>query len=201
MKFNRIKLTLIIATALLFSGCATTNNPGNEYGDAPKSNPKSKSWAAEVKNYELALQSNSIESSPVGSQAISWYEYGRALGVVCRFEESEEALLKANELDGQAGQPLYYSLTELARLHFDQGNYSLASNYYKKTLTELDKINSRIEAPIAYADILEEYSISLDKTNQTDKAKTLREDASNLRQSNPSGYSVTDRTPYGSQCE
>ena len=130
--FEPICLSLAI---ILISACAITTKSGNEYGDAPTSKPLSKSWLSQVENYELAIKSNAFENASVGSQAITWYEYGRALGVVCRFQESEAALLKSNTLDDLAGQPLFYSFTELARLRLDQNDFSLKPQFiFKKRL-------------------------------------------------------------------
>ena len=133
--------------------------------------------------------------------AILTYEYGRALGVTCRFESAEDELLRAHELDRQAGQPLYLSLTELARLNLAQKKYQATSDYFERAFRELDAADAERIAPIAYADFLDEHAQALSGLGREERAQELRQRALNIRQRNPGKKSITDTTPYGQFCD
>lgn len=145
------------------------------------------------------INADSANLSPE-KRAIAHYEYGRALGVTCSFAEAESELKIAYELDKQTKQPLFLSLTELARLNFDQGKYKEASEYFEKTIDEIRKVKADASAPIAFAEILNEYSIALEKAGNKKKAALAKSEASAILKNNPKRFSITDRTPYGKHC-
>jgi hypothetical protein len=55
-------------------------------------------------------------------------------------------------------------------------------------------------SPIAHADILDEYAKALSGIKEEAKATTIRKEARKIRQLNPEGYSISERTPYGTHC-
>lgn len=138
---------------------------------------------------------------PLTFKAIAHYEYGRSLGATCFFDKAEQELLIAYGIDQQTGEPLYLSLVELARLNLDQGKYEQAVSYFERALLELDKASFSIDSPIAYADGLDEYSHALDSIGRKQEAVIHKARAAALREANPQGVSITDRTPYGAYCE
>lgn len=75
------------------------------------------------------INADSANISPE-KRAVAHYEYGRILGATCSFAEAESELKKAYELDNETKQPLFLSLTELARLNLDQEKYREASDYF-----------------------------------------------------------------------
>jgi len=152
------------------------------------------SWAKAVKNGELAGESDQ-------NMAILYYEYGRALGTTCYFQQSESYLKKAYDLDKKTGGPIYMSIVELARLNLDQKKYEIALPYFTELMPILDKINAKEEAPIEYSNILTEYSKVLANTGNHEKSKSLLQEAASIRKNNQGGYSITERTLYGSQCK
>ena len=81
----------------------------------------------------------------------------------------------------------------------DQKKWSQAINYFDSAMPELEKINASNESPHAYADILDEYAQALSGLNKPE-AKDYFQRANEIRKKYPKGYSITDRTPYGTQC-
>lgn len=157
-------------------------------------------WDGARRAYARAVVYAEQANLPAKNRAIRTYEYGRALGVTCFFDLAELELNSAYELDKQAGEPLYLSLTELGRLTLDQKKYQQASTYFERSLTEIDKVNAQQVAPIAYADILDEYAQALVGINRFEDANVAKNRASEIRAKNPNGRSITDRTPYGKFC-
>lgn len=128
------------------------------------------------------------------------YEYGRSLGVQCFWGLAEMHLLKALELDRQTGGPEYMILSELSQLKKDQKQYDKAVNYYERAIRALEKFGAPDKAPIAFADTLDEFAVSLQNIGKETEARPIRDRAIDLRKRNPKGYSISDRTPYGTQC-
>ena len=130
----------------------------------------------------------------------SVYEAGRAAGVTCRFDEAETYLLDALSLDRQRSGPVHFDLVELARLKLDQRDYPGSASYFERAIEALNEIRASEGAPVAFADILDEYATTLDGTGKPSAAGAQRARARYLRSRVPGAISITDRTPYGTQC-
>ncbi len=76
--------------------------------------------------------------------------------MVCEFADAEKALITAYDLDKQAGGPTYLSLVELSRLNLDQKKFPEAATYFERALPELAAQGAPTQAPIGFADILDE---------------------------------------------
>ena len=199
---NMYRSLLTALLALIIGGCVTAINEKNamNYEQAGAAAQKRGDWDASRKAYARAANNADLANASPKKRAILHYEYGRSLGVTCFYKEAERELELAYSLDKQAGQPLYYSLVELARLNLDMKNYSQSVTYFNKAIQELDNANAATEAPIAYADILDEYSSALAGVGRKKEAIDVEKRASKIRGKNPKGNSITDRTPYGKQC-
>lgn len=160
---------------------------------------KNGDWETARKHWAIAVaNANPRDVSPEG-MAIYNYEYGRSLGVTCHFESSETYLLRAYELDSRVNGPKYHDLIELARLNHDQQKWEKTIEYYDKVMPELEKINAEKESPHEFANVLDEYANALEGLNKPE-ANSYRQRAKQIREKHPKGYSITDRTPYGTQC-
>jgi len=157
-------------------------------------------WDAARRAYARSATNADLAGSNPQKRAVFHYEYGRSLGVTCFFDEAERELNLAYDFDKQAGQPLYLSLVELARLTLDQQKFPKAVLYFERALPELDRASAAKEAPAAYADILDEYASALSGIGREQDSSAVTKRASELRGTNPKGFSITDRTPYGKHC-
>ncbi len=190
----------IFLTVVILSGCV----PGNTRVDLENARiadkaQKNGDWNTARKHWAIAVtNANPRDVSPQG-MAIYNYEYGRALGVTCHFESSEVYLLRAHEIDVKSNGPYFNDLIELARLNLDQKKWDKTIEYYDKVMPELERINAEEDSPHEFANLLDEYAEALEGLNKSE-ASSYRQKASDIRDKNPKGYSITDRTPYGSQC-
>lgn len=157
-------------------------------------------WDIAREVFALAVSKGEEEKMPVKDLAVRTYEYGRALGVTCLFNLAELELKMAYKLDQQAGQPLYFSLTELGRLTLDQKKYGLAVEYFEIALKRLEEADFKKRSPIDYSNILDEYAQALAGMNRQEDAEAFKAKSSKIREENPGKNAVTDRTPYGKFC-
>jgi len=175
-------------------------NPSDHYAQSARGFMAAGDWKKALEPAKHAVLSADSANINQEKRAVAHYEYGRALGVTCSFKESESEFKIAYELDKQSKQPLFLSLTELARLNLDQGKYKEASEYFEKTIDEIRKVKAEVGAPTAFAEILNEYATALEKTGNKKKSAAARNEASTILKNNPKGLSITDRTPYGKHC-
>lgn len=133
--------------------------------------------------------------------AVLNYEYGRSSGVVCDFAEAERALIVAHDLDSKSGGPTFLSLFELARLNYDQKKFPESISCFERAFPVAEEKGANKAAPIATADLLDEYSRALQNVGRTSDAQAAATRAILLRRGSPVGRSITDRTPYGKQCQ
>jgi tetratricopeptide (TPR) repeat protein len=201
MKAKSKKLFTIFILSLMIYSCGPSLSPGvrNHLNIAYRAEYNG-SWGTAEAYYGKALVQAESEETSEYVLAILNYQYGRALGVTCSFAEAEQHLLKALELDEKNNGETFKDLTELARLHYDQGHYPEAISYFEKSIPILDQMDSADEAPIAYSDILLEYSEALQQTGKTVKAEDLKNRALEIRNKHSEKQSITERTPYGKYC-
>jgi len=184
------------------TGCAGSINAknANRHGSAANAASKAGDWTTARKQWAQALVNAQLGGLPAQQLAVFNYEYGRALGVQCFWEESENYLQKAYELDHQAGGPEFMSLLELSRLKYDQGQFEKSIPYYSRAIEALEKINAPTQAPTEFSVVLEEYAKALRETGKEQEAISVQKRADEIRIKTPEGKSVTDRTPYGKYC-
>jgi tetratricopeptide (TPR) repeat protein len=201
MKSENLKIGAIIVLIIINYGCATKvsidveNHMIIAYQYRDEGN-----WQSARDHYGKALTLAESEGAHERYLAVMNYEYGRALGATCSFKKSEKYLLKALKLEEKnLGWPSN-SLSELARLQYDQENYPEAIVYYERDFTFLDKLDAEKTSPIDYADLLIEYSNVLQRTGNSTKAEETVNRAMAIRNNNLEARSFVERTPYGKYC-
>jgi tetratricopeptide (TPR) repeat protein len=157
-------------------------------------------WDTARRAYARAVVNAEHAKLSPNTRALLTYEYGRSLGVNCFYDLAESELNLAYKLDKEAGNPLYLSLTELARLTFDQQKFQSSIIYFEQSIKELDQAKFTEKAPTGYADILDEYSIALFNVDRKADSAAIKKRSIEIRNANPNGKSITDRTPYGKFC-
>lgn len=85
-------------------------------------------WVDARQHLAQALASAQAEGTDPSSLATIYFEYGRALGAACSFDEAEQYLLRAMELEQQASGPVQRPILELTRLHYDQQKFVEAAS-------------------------------------------------------------------------
>jgi len=190
---------LFLGMALL-TGCAMPINQHNarNYANSGFEAVQSDDWKFARRQWGRAVYNADLGFMDKRERAVYYYEYGRTLGVTCAFEEAEEYLSKAYELDLQTGGPVFMSLVELSRLNLDQKKYQEAVDYFKKALSELEEVNAPEKSPTDFSELLKEYAIALNGIGRLEDAREIEEKSALYE--NSGQESVTERTPYGLHC-
>lgn len=134
------------------------------------------------------------------TMAVLYFEYGRALGVSCQFEEANLYLERARAADEAAGGPVHMSLVELARLKRAEHAFEEAELHYRTVMPMLAKQSIPTVDPIGYAEFLEEYADVLRQIGKGGNAVPLDLESQELRVRNPGKSSQVNVTPYGEHC-
>ncbi len=196
MRKSVFTLTL---TTLLVSACAVFDTPAfqNNYSlynrEALKAE-RENNWDAAAKRYFLALQNVGWANEGKGVRADFHYKLGRALGATCQFEKSEQNFAYANELNPKMPQ----TLAELGRLKLSQNKLADALGYFERAVPNLE--NSTATDPIGVAEILDDYSTALSKSNKATDAASITKRADALRAGNAGKTAAMIKPPYGGQC-
>ncbi len=201
MKVKALALGIVLISLVLAACVRSINKKSSDHHAYTANAAQMKGdWDVARRHWAKALVNAQLGDEPIEKLAVLNYEYGRALGVTCFFEESEKYLQQAMKSDEQVSGPVYMSLLELARLNYDQNNFSQAVSYFEKLPTIYKEIKIENHDPIGTTLVYEEYSISLKRTNDNMKSKNFERKANSLRNNNPRSFSKSERTPYGSQC-
>lgn len=129
------------------------------------------------------------------------YEYGRALGAICDWKESERGLLKALELDQKTNGPVHMSMYEIARMYRAQGLHQKAEEYFVKTDEIMKVVNAQERDPIGYADFLHEYTQDSNSLGKAFEVSRLTNLETRIRKIHLGKTRNSDRTQYGQFCD
>ena len=196
-------LVLLFFTSLMFAGCSSSINKQNsaKYWDAAIAARDQGNWQLARSNWSKMIVSGNLAGVDQRNMSIAYYEYGRASGILCDWQEAESGLKKSLEIDRSNSGPVHLPLMELGRLNFDQGKYDQALGYFREAKPLVDSINAETRDPLGYAEFLDELAESIEKSTNDGEAAQYRERAKQLRSTFPSGTKHTERTPYGMNCD
>jgi tetratricopeptide (TPR) repeat protein len=134
------------------------------------------------------------------TMAVLYLEYGRALGVVCEFDEARTYIERALAVDEATGGPVHMSHVELARLNRAEHSFEQAEVHYRTAMPMLAKHSIPTVDPIGYAEFLDEYAEVLRRIGREGNAVPLDLESIELRRRNPGKSSQVSATPYGERC-
>ena len=126
-------------------------------------------------------------------------EYGRAMGVLCHFDEAEKYLLLAKQIAQQGSSSTFPALVELGALSVQQKKYAVAAGWYSEMMPMLER-ESRIKiSPVLVADAFEKFAIALAATGKPEEAESQRRAGAKIRET---GFNAPPGTitPYGAKC-
>lgn len=127
-------------------------------------------------------------------------EYGRAMGVLCQYEESEKYLLQAKVIAENAKNPTFSTLYELGALSVAQKKFADAVGYFSQLVPMIEQELRNKSSTLVVADAYEKYAIALTATGMSERAESLRREAGKIRQTGATLPRGT-LTPYGAQCQ
>ena len=196
------RLILLIIFSALLNGCANPINlhTARKYELTARNAMNKGDWKAARMYYSRAWGNAKMGGADIRDISRLRYEYGRASGVVCEWEESEMALNEAFELDSRSNGPRWMPLVELERMSISQKDYKKAKSYFEKLMPILAEIQEETRDPLGYADLLDEYALVLSKSGDQDTAAMQKKRAKQLRDTFPGQNAHTEITPYGTQC-
>jgi tetratricopeptide (TPR) repeat protein len=189
------KIFPALAACFLLSGCVGVLNPfrsdffwrdieiGNELADEGN-------FLAAKKRYAMAINEADVNYLKPEDKSCALYDYGRMCGLLGNFDQAENCLLQALDLEEKSNDPekeKHSSMRffELARLYQAWGKNTQAVEYYEKAIASADKQGVDKSDPVNYAVTLEDYAKVLDQINSTVKAQALRQRAKEFRDANP----------------
>lgn len=198
----RLALLATIA-AITFVGCAAPINVRNAevHAQAGYAAQQRGDWDAAMRQFAQAVVNADLGGAEPRGKAIVNYEYGRALGVTCRYSEAEKYLLRSKEFDEQQGRSPYLPLYELGLLSEKQGSSLQASIYFSQLIPLMEKEGLRSRYPLGVADAYDRYASALQANGNSEKAATQRGEAMKIRAANPGATPFGAITPYGSACQ
>ncbi len=194
--------SMVIILSVLLSGCAFSINLHNarKYDLAANDAIQKGDWKAARMYYSRAWGNAQMGRADTRTIARLRYEYGRASGVVCEWEEAELALNEAFELDKKSDGPRWMPLVELERMSIAQKDYKKAKSYFDKLMPILSEIQGETKDPLGYADLLDEFVLVLENIGEGESAKKHKKREKQLRDTFPGQKAHTEITPYGTQC-
>jgi tetratricopeptide (TPR) repeat protein len=164
-------------------------------------------WDIYKKLMRNVIDMSTTSGAPAEKRAIYWYEYGRASGVICNWEEAEFALTVASNLDASTGGPVHESLNELGRLNVVRKHYDKAVDYFIRAAKAFVQYNDKnpdkkITNQLGSARVFEDFAYALEQIGgQQSDVKRLRDEVAEVRKKFTGKEGVSeDVTPYGSQC-
>ena len=193
---------LVLAALIFHAGCVTVDEQQTaaNYVMAGSQAELRGDWTTARSAYQGALANGGQSQLPVRARAMLELNYGRSLGVTCRFDEAEERLQAAYRLDREAGGPAYIALLELGRLNFGRKRYDAAAGYFGEGVAEIERAGIAARAPAEFANVLDEYAVALAGAERASEAAAVWQQAAGLRRKDPTLSVIAGRTPYGTQC-
>ncbi len=181
----------LITVSILLVGCG---NPINR-----KTAENYHQWGLEAEwggNYELAERNYSralinaqLGHSPDAGIAMASYNLGRVKGYLCKDQEAEKLLLDSLALEEKVTGPkspiITKRLFELARFYYDHAQYKKSKPYYARAIPMVKEYGIEQSDPIALANAIEEYAITLKKLGENSAASSANKEAETLKNNNP----------------
>lgn len=185
-----MRVTLVIlAFAVLLNGCGSAPQLSSaNLANAASAAQKRDDWASAAQLWQQAIQKENGFWQPEFSRspriiAIYYYELGRSLGVLGKYEDAERHLLQAFRLDEKFNGPKGMDLVELARLNYARGNYARAASFFDQILPRMDAV---AEAnPAAYIALLHEAASVYQNIGQNSRAAELNTKAQEFSARHP----------------
>ena len=126
-------------------------------------------------------------------------DYGRAMGVLCHFDEAEKYLLLAKQIAQQGNVSTFQALVELGALSVQRKKYAVAAGLYSEMMPMVERESHIRTSPLLLADAFEKFAIALAATGKPEEAELQRRAAAKIRETGSKAPPGTI-TPYGAKC-
>jgi tetratricopeptide (TPR) repeat protein len=194
---------LLIAMAFAYgSGCAMPS-PGQRSRSAvleAQTAETQGNWQSAAASWQRAINiEQGIWKDPERANspkrlAMYYYELGRSLGALGRYDESERALHRALRLDQKYGGPMGMDYAELARLYHTNGYITKSASCFHIVMQHLDEVDN-ID-PAEYLAVVNEAAVVAKASGDSAWAEKLEAKAKNYSTAHPNLTIPGDWTPY-----
>lgn len=159
-------------------------------------------WESAASQFAQAINHPDLPRDAITRSAMH-LGYGRALGVLCHFDEAEKYLLRAKDIaasDDKAGSATIDALRELGAINVARKKYAAAIEYYLPFVAAIEREPRTKLPPWQTTDAFEKLAIALAATGKPDEADARRREAGKWRGGVPGALPAGAITPYGTQC-
>lgn len=195
-------VTSVVSLSLL-SGCVSSINMRNaeNHAQAGYSAQNRGDWKDAAREFAQAVVNADLgNADPEGKASVN-YEYGRSLGVLCKYDEAAKYLLRGKQIQEKERIPAFLPIYEIGTLYVFQKKFSMAIPYFADLIPIIDREGLRNRAPLGVADAYEKFATSLEAVGRDDAAAEQRKLARTIRKENPNAKPAGVGTPYGTRCE
>lgn len=193
---------IVLLAVFMVGGCASAINERNahNYANAAASALQAGDWESARRNWAKAATNAQLGGMSEKQLSIAYYEYGRASGATCHFEESENYLSKSLTLDQANNGPVHMPLLELARLKLALRQYGEAINFFELLIPIYELHKAAEEDPAGVSVVYKELSNSLAHLGREREAEKYQELSKALKKASAGKHSSSEITPYGQHC-
>jgi tetratricopeptide (TPR) repeat protein len=156
-------------------------------------------WESAASQFAQAINHPDLPRDGAMQSAVH-REYGRAIGVLCHYEEAEKYLLRAKAMAGKTSSAMIPALYELGAINVAQKKFSAATGYFSELLPMIDRESRDGTPPLVVADAYEKFAVALAATGKPEEAELRRREADRIRETHPKAVAPGTITPYGTQC-
>ncbi len=185
--------------ALWFGAAAAADLDLDEYLQRANAAKARGDWESAAGQYAQAINHADLPRDPATRSNMN-LEYGRAMGALCQFAESEKYLLRAKEIATAAGMSLFVPHYEMASLSFAQKKFVESAIHFSQLMPVIERESRVKSSPRLVADALDKFAAVLTATGKPNDADARRREAEKIRAANPPPAAPGSITPYGSQC-
>jgi tetratricopeptide (TPR) repeat protein len=182
---------IALAVALALCGPAHAALDIEEYLERAEAARKRSDWQALASNMAEVLNHRDLPRDAI-TRSHYHLEYGRAMGVLCRWGEAEMFLARGKDVAEKGGVSTALALYELASIAVAQNKTEAAGAHFAALMPLIGRGAKPALSSAQADDAYRKYADVLSKLGKADEATAMREKAS--------GKSSTPATPYGTRC-
>ena len=151
-------------------------------------------------NYSRALWNARMGNVPRSGISLVTYNLGRVKGYLCKYDEAEQLLLEALQLEEQESGAdsglTSMRLFELARLSAARNRFDEAHQYYSRAIPVVRELDIESVDPIGFANVLSDFAKVLESLDQESAAEDAARESEQLIAAHPGRQAEFTPRPY-----
>ena len=201
-----LRILIVLSSALALAACAEALNLKNagRYHDAGLAAEQAGDYPTAERDYYRALVNYRDGGASESYLSMELYNLARMEGYDCKYDQAEEHLRTALEMEERVSGPdsgvTTKRLFELARLTYDRGRYGDSAAYYARAIPAVQKLGVEQDDPVTLAAALDEYAAALRRTGQDEMANRAAAEAGDVRARHPDARRKHNFVRYTQPC-